>query len=40
VFGEGVFGLRSVIVGCLLTMAGFQVLGLDVFAMIAGNPIR
>ena len=39
-FGPNVLGLRSVMVGCLLIMSGFQVLNMGVFATIAGNPIQ
>jgi hypothetical protein len=40
VFGQAVVGVRTVIVGCLLTVAGFQILSMGVFATIAGNPIQ
>lgn len=39
-FGQTVLGIRSVILGCLLTTAGFQVMSMGVFATIAGNPIQ
>ena len=38
--GSATFSVRSMIVGSLLTLVGFEVASLGVFSTVAGNPIR